>query len=163
MPLFQEQALARAVYHAGQTLLSPEDVDLSQHDISSRFFIPTVLEYQKYRPLQAVLVRESVFSGEWRLPNDCMKVAWIRAVNWTRSLGSPTPYNRLLAHQWWVQDRTLFCPSGQWEISYLKKFTLSHKVPEYVVSELDGIMGEHEFYLPCEPVKSTVRLFLWNW
>lgn len=158
MPLFQEQALDKAVYQAGQTLLSPSDVDLSSRDINTKFFVPSVLEYEKYRPQESALRQVTVYSGEWRLPDDCLKIAWIRAVNWTRSWGTPAPYVRLQAHQWWVQDRVLYCPSGQWEISYLKKFTFLHKLEDYPVSDLDDISGEHTFYLPCETVPSTVKL-----
>lgn len=157
--LTQEQAVEKTIFGAGQTLLRPEDVDISAQDISSRFFIPTIREYERYRPPIVKIPSVMITGGKWRVPDDCLKMISLRPINLMRSWGTPSPYVRISAHQWWVDDsRMLWCPSGQWEIEYQKRFELSNVVTDEVLLEVDGLQGEQTFCLASEPVPSTVRL-----
>lgn len=157
--LTQEQAVEKTIFGAGQTLLRPEDVDISAQDISSRFFIPTVKEYERYRPIIVKIPSVMITGGKWRVPDECLKLISLRPINLMRSWGTPSPYVRVSAHQWWVDETNLlWCPSGQWEIEYQKKFVFSSVITDEVLLEVDGLQGEQTFCLSSEPVPSTVKL-----
>ena len=157
--LTQEQAVEKVIFGAGQLLLRPEDIDILPQDISSRFFIPAVKEYERYRPVIVKIPSVMIVGGKWRVPDDCLKLISLRPINVMRSWGTPSPYVRVSSHQWWVDEfNMLWCSSGQWEIEYQKKYTLSNTIEDEVLLDVDGLQGDQSFCLSAEPVPSTVKL-----
>lgn len=157
--LTQEQALEKTIFGAGQTLLRPQDVDISPQDIYNRFFYPAVKEYERWRPVIVKLESVLIVNAEWKIPDDCIKIISIRPINLMRAWGTPAPYVRIPSHQWWVTpDGILKCPSGQWEIEYQRRFTWGNEVKDEIVLNAIGLQGTQRFDLPAEILPSTLRL-----
>ncbi len=75
--LLQDEVVQYALVSEGQLFVDPKDIRLDTEKIRDYIFIPTVREYERYRP--PTKVTEYWMSGNAQtLPADCRKVIKLR-------------------------------------------------------------------------------------
>lgn len=152
--LTQEECVNLTMSRAGQFILGPEDVDFTPAKISRDFFIPAVMEYQKYRPPMQ-RPRVLITNGLMTLPADFMTAVGLEPIQLYQ--GVVLPFLKLPSFRWQInpQRNQLEAPAGDYVFEYLSRFMLSSAMEDLEVYPSGG-EGEIGFQLGSIPKPKTL-------